>query len=197
MSILSKSFKTESKPQIISLHDLLNFIIFNPNYLIPKSDLKRLVRPQSPQSKIFPIISCIDPTYQVEYLLKNKYLIKATESYGNSEKKKYFGGFYFNIKIYLVDETFNEYEYFESYEYKNNFPIIIDLWSSGIGNTIMEGPWFDDLKSYMKSLQVRSKYLAHKAEIDDANRQRELECEKRRQCCDSKRNKILNNYGKE
>jgi hypothetical protein len=197
MNILSKLFKDESKPQIIPLHDLLNFIIFNPNYLIPKSDLKRLVRPPSPQSKIFPINPCIDRTYRIEYLLKNKYLIEADESYIDLEKKKYFGGFYFNIKIYLVDKTFNEDKYFESYEYKNNFPTIINLWSSGIGNTVMEGKWLDDLKSYMRSIDIKSKYLEHKALIDEEITLRHMKVQLSNRCKEARRKSILENYGKD
>jgi hypothetical protein len=192
MSILSKLGIVKSNPKTITLNTLLNFMNYKWNELVPESDYYRLVEPIH-ESAFLPSYSGY--SYRYKYVLNNKYLIIFTaNSFITSDTSKYTGNETCEIEIYLIDNTFNAEKYFDSYSYIECFPKIIDY--NSYNSQIIEGPWIDDLKSYIKSIKVGSKYLEHKARIDEAERERELKWEREKQCCNKKRDNILNNYGK-
>lgn len=181
MSILSKLGLTENKPPTVSLETCLYFMSDNWRTIVPESDYK-----------------CIDHSGEYgggsydTYLLKNVYLIEVYQGHLDlNEFFKYIGKRWIRVKIYLVDNTFNIEKY---NRYMDCYPQIIEYDKNT--DYIRDGPWIDDLKSYIKSIKVGSKYLEHKAQIDQAERERDLKYEQSKRCCETKRNNILNNYGK-
>jgi hypothetical protein len=183
MSILSKLGIVKSKLQspTVSIETCLYFMADNWRDIVPESDY-----------------NYVDHAYEYgggryeTFLLKNVYLIETYQGHVDlDEYFKYIGKSWIEVKIYLVDDTFNVEKYTR---YMDCYPKIIEYDKNT--DYIHDGPWIDDLKSYIKSIKVGSKYLTHKSQIDEAERGRDLKYEQSKRCCNAKRDNILNNYGK-
>jgi len=190
MNILSKLglVKNKQEEEIVPFQKLLEFMAFKWNELVPKNDFKFIGR----QGGVY------SGSSTNVYLLNNRFLFECYEGHHYPDKDGYFpnnnvyvGNYFWGITIYIVDDTFDSEKYFKTYEYMKCFPRIKS--EHGI---LIEGTWIEDLKSYIKSIKINDYYLIHKSEIDEVNRKWELEVEREKQCCNKKRDNILNNYGK-
>lgn len=113
-----------------------------------------------------------------EYLYNDKYLV-------------IFGGLSLQyLNVYLVDDAFQytKDQYVNIYD-DFCYPLIIQL-----ANIHIDGPWITDLKALFDTKGVKQAVL--KERENEIKRKAEIERreQSRKQCCEMKRNSVLDNY---